>query len=78
MSRRSDDGPESRWRVPSAQPRTAALPGGGPGLFRLHQGQLLLGVPLVASLPTFTAEELERLNLRQRTDVSIPVVSATF
>ncbi len=73
-----DDGAQSRSRVPSVQQRIAALTAGGPGLFRLHQGQLLLGVPLVASLPTFTAEELERLNLRQRTDVSIPVVSATF
>lgn len=63
---------------PSVQQRIQALTAGGPGLLRMHQGQLLLGVPLVASLPTFTAEEMERLNLRQRTDVNIPVVSATF
>jgi len=73
-----DDGAQSRSRAPSVQQRIAALTAGGPGLFRFHQGQLLLGVPLVASLPTCTPGGPGRRNLRQRTDVLIPVVSATF
>jgi hypothetical protein len=62
----------------SLQQRIHALYAGGPGLLRFHQGQLLLAAPLVASVGTFTGEEIERLHLQQQTDVVLPLVSASF
>ena len=58
--------------------RVRALYAGGPGLLRFHRGAVLLGVPMVASVPRFTTEELERLSIQQTTDVIVPVVSAQF
>lgn len=60
------------------QQRIRALYAGGPGLFRLQDGGLRLAMPMVHSLPTYTAEELQRLNLRQTSDINVPVFSATF
>lgn len=62
----------------SLQQRIHALYAGGPGLIRFHQGQLLLAAPIVASVATFTSEEVERLHLQQQTDVVLPLVSASF
>ena len=58
--------------------RVRELYAGGPGLLRFHRGALLLTAPVLASLPTYTAEELERLHLQQGQDVIVPVVSASF
>lgn len=58
--------------------RVRALYAGGPGFLRFHRGAVLLGVPLVANLPRFTTEELQRLNIQQASDVIVPVVSAQF
>lgn len=62
----------------SLDQRIRALYAGGPGLVRFHQGQLLLAPPIVASMGTYTREELERLNLAQQADVVVPLVSASF
>lgn len=59
----------------SALQRTLA---GGPGLFRFDDGQLLLGVPMVHTRPTYTAEEQEHMRLEQQTDLNIPLVSGVF
>lgn len=67
------ESPEARL-----EQRVRALYAGGPGVLRFHRGAVVLGVPLVASLPRFTPEELERLQLQQASDVVVPVVSASF
>ncbi|MCC6877230.1 MAG: hypothetical protein IT378_23190 [Sandaracinaceae bacterium] len=59
----------------SALQRTLA---GGPGLLRFAEGAVLLGVPMVHSADTFTAEERSRLQLGMASDVRIPLVSGTF
>ncbi|MBX7194512.1 MAG: hypothetical protein K1X94_20820 [Sandaracinaceae bacterium] len=69
----SESSPQSRL-----EQRVRALYAGGPGLIRFHRGAVLLGAPLVASLPRFTGEELERLHVQQGSDVIVPVVSASF
>lgn len=66
-----------RGRVPHERVLQSALLG-GPGLLRLHRGQLLLGVPVPTSVARFSAEELERLPVRQHGDVNIPLVSGAF
>lgn len=60
------------------QQRVQALLAGGPGILRFDGHRILLGVPLVRRLPTFTAAESEALHLAPQTDVNIPVLSATF
>jgi hypothetical protein len=62
----------------SLERRVRALYAGGPGLLRFHRGAVLLSAPVVSSLPTYTAEELERLHVSQGSDVVVPVVSASF
>ena len=62
----------------SLERRVRALYAGGPGLLRFHRGAVLLSAPVVSSLPTYTAEELERLQVSQGSDVVVPVVSASF
>lgn len=70
----ADEGsPQSRL-----EQRVRALYAGGPGLLRFHRGAVLLGVPLVTSVPRYTGEELERLSIQQASDVILPVVSAQF
>jgi Spy/CpxP family protein refolding chaperone len=69
----AEESPQSRL-----ERRVRALYAGGPGLVRFHRGALLIGAPIVASLPTFTAEEVERLHLQQGSDVVVPVMSASF
>jgi len=59
----------------SALRRTLA---GGPGLFRYDEGRLLLGVPMVYSADSFTAEEREHMQLGQMNDLMIPLVSGVF
>jgi hypothetical protein len=51
---------------------------GGPGLLRFDRDQVLLGVPMISSANTFTAEEREHMRLGGSTDVRIPVVSGVF
>lgn len=58
--------------------RMDALLSGGPGILRFDRRRVLLGVPLVGWLPTFTRHETETLHLPPASDVYIPVVSATF
>lgn len=62
----------------SLERRVRALYAGGPGLLRFHRGAVLLSAPVVSSLPTYTAEELERLHVSPGSDVVVPVVSASF
>ena len=59
----------------SALRRTLA---GGPGLLRFDQGRLLLGVPMVATTDSYTAEERAHMQLGQSQDVVVPVVSGVF
>ena len=54
---------------------------GGPGLIRLDgtTSSVGVGVPIVASLPRYSAEELTSLRaLQQQYDVQVPIVSGTF
>ncbi len=68
-----ESSPQSRL-----EQRVRELYAGGPGLLRFHRGAVLLSAPIVASLPRFTTEELERLHVQQGSDVIVPVVSASF
>lgn len=51
---------------------------GGPGLLRFDRGQLLLGLPMVHSAPTFTLEEQEHMGLAGSQDMRVPLVSGVF
>ncbi len=78
----AEEAPAEETAPPTAQlilqQRIQALTVGGPGLLRFASGAVLLGVPMVSSTPTFTAEEISRLHISQQSDVNVPVVSATF
>lgn len=76
----SDSGSSDAEASPQSrlEQRIRALYAGGPGLIRFHRGALVLTAPIVAAIPTFTAEEIERLHLQQGSDVVVPVVSASF
>lgn len=75
-----EDGAPAEEASPQSrlEQRVRALYAGGPGLLRFHRGAVLLGVPLVTSVPRYTGEELERLSVQQASDVILPVVSAQF
>ena len=68
-----DEGQDSEEQ--SALQRTLA---GGPGLFRYDRGQLLLGIPMVHTRPSYTPEEQEHMHLEQQADLNIPLVSGVF
>lgn len=70
-----DTSPQSSREVRSSDPFA-----GGMGLIRFDAtGQrVIVGVPIVSAMPTYTAEEVARLHLTQTYDVHVPVVSATF
>ena len=55
-----------------------SLMAGGPGLLRFDGTRVLLGVPMVQRLATFTAEEARTLRVTQSADVNVPVLSASF
>ena len=59
----------------SALRRTLA---GGPGLLRYDRGQLLLGVPMVYSVDSFTQEERAHMQLGQMQDLRVPLFSGVF
>ncbi len=67
--------PQSRRDVRPSDPLA-----GGMGVLRFDGGssRLLLGVPVVGAMPTYTDEEVAHLRLTQTYDVHVPVVSATF
>jgi hypothetical protein len=49
------------------------------GLVRINENGLFLGMPSVATLPTYSLEEMQRLGIReQRSEVRVAVFSATF
>jgi hypothetical protein len=64
----------------SIQRRIGALLAGGPGLLRFdgHGNRVLLGIPMIRRIATFTASETDALHLAPASDVNIPVISATF
>lgn len=62
----------------SLRRRMDTILAGGPGLLRFDGSRILLGVPMVRRLATFTAEEQRSLQLAPASDVNIPVVSGTF
>lgn len=76
-------GPQSRVRRPrdarTAQARAAAAAGGG--LLRVSPHGVFLGVPAVASVPTYSREELARMGLgprEQRAELRVSVFSMAF
>jgi hypothetical protein len=49
------------------------------GLVRVNESGIALGVPAIATLPTYSLEEQVRLGLRdQHTEVRVSLLSATF
>lgn len=62
----------------SLRRRMDAILAGGPGLLRFDGSRILLGVPMVRRLSTFTAEEQRSLQLAPSSDVNVPVISGTF
>jgi hypothetical protein len=71
----AEEGEAEESAARSALRRTLA---GGPGLLRFADGQLLLGLPMVASAPSFTAEERAHMRLGGMQDLRVPLVSGTF
>lgn len=59
----------------SARERVLA---GGPGALRFDRGRLLLGIPMIYSADTYTAEERAHMQLPQSADIRVPVVSGVF
>lgn len=62
----------------SAQSARARVLAGGPGLLRFDDGRVLLGVPMISSGDTYTAEERAHMQLPRTADLRIPLVSGTF
>lgn len=80
----SGEAPSEEEEAPSAEPdgeTESALErvmAGGPGLLRFDRGRVLLGVPMIGSADTYTAEERARLQLPMSADLRVPLVSGTF
>lgn len=68
-------GGEEEDAAQSALRRTLA---GGGGVLRFADGELLLGVPMVHSVDSFTQQERAQLMLGQASDVRIPLVTGTW
>lgn len=64
--------------APSAQSAIQRTLAGGPGLLRVDRGALLVGVPMVHSAPSFTAEERAHMRLGNMQDFRIPLVSGVW
>ncbi len=47
-------------------------------LVDVHDGSLRMGVPAVQVLPTYTAVEMKKYGVDQRTELRVPVFQATF
>ncbi len=62
----------------AAQGARARVLAGGPGLLRFDRGRILLGLPMVSSVDSFTPEERAHVALPQSVDLRVPVVSGTF
>lgn len=73
-----DDAPPRATPDEAAQSARARVLAGGPGVLRFDRGQVLLGVPMVSSADSFTAEERRHVALPQVMDLRVPVVSGVF
>lgn len=51
---------------------------GGPGALRFDRGRVLLGIPMVSTADSYTAEERARMQLPFSADLRVPIVSGTF
>lgn len=63
---------------PDAQSARARVLAGGPGLLRFDRGRVLLGLPMISSADSFTAEERAHVALPRSADIRVPIVSGTF
>lgn len=71
-----DEGnPDAELSAGSARERVLA---GGPGALRFDRGRVLLGIPMISTADTYTAEERAHMHLPSSTDIRVPVVSGTF
>lgn len=73
----SDETPAAEPDSTSQSARERIL-AGGPGLLRFDGGRVLLGIPMITSAPSYTAEERAHMPLPRMADVRIPVVSGAF
>lgn len=62
-------------KIPRSRSRVGE---GGFGLFRLSERGLALGVPAVSVSAMYAATDVQRYSLTQRSEVRVPVLSATF
>lgn len=51
---------------------------GGPGALRFDRGRVLLGIPMISTADSYTAEERAHLMLPFSADLRLPIVSGTF
>ncbi len=65
-------------RLARARPKAPGLGQGGFGLFRLSERGLALGVPAVSISQLYAASDVQRYSLTQRSEVRVPVLSASF
>ena len=73
----ADENPDAEPEPSAASARDRVL-AGGPGALRFDRGRVLLGIPMVHSADSYTAEERAHMHLPQSADIRIPVVSGTF
>jgi hypothetical protein len=76
----ADDNPDAEptAQMPGVQSARDRVLAGGPGALRFHNGQVLLGIPMVHSADSYTQEERAHMLLPQSADIRVPVVSGTF
>jgi hypothetical protein len=70
--------PSDEGGTTSLRRRMGSLLAGGPGLLRFDGPRILIAVPMIRRLSTFTAEEQRSLRLAPSTDLNVPLISATF
>lgn len=74
----SDDGNPPAEPTEGAQSARERVLAGGPGALRFDRGRVLLGIPMVHTADTYTAEERAHLQLPQSADLHVPLVSGVF
>lgn len=63
---------------PAPAPEGGAAPPGPSSLLRIAPGALSIGVPSIAVVPSYSTTEVRRFGLTQRTELRIPLLTASF
>jgi hypothetical protein len=63
---------------PAPAPEGGATPPGPSSLLRIGPGAMSLGLPAIAVVPSYSTAEVRRFGLTQRTELRIPLLTASF